>query len=89
MGPSFLATLGPFFLDPPSAASRAAGPEALREGRMYASRGVILLRTPYCELFGVGVVGCGEDEPEPVVLGGVRGWLLVAVGEESLLAVFV
>jgi hypothetical protein len=35
-------------------------------------------------------MGCGADEPEPVVLGGVRaGWLLVAVGEDSLLAVFV
>lgn len=48
--------------------------------------------------FGAGVVGCGTglnascgaDEPEPVLLGGVRaGWLLVAVGEETLLAAFV
>src|SRR5437016_1526646 len=39
---------------------------------------------------GAGVNGCGDDEPEPVVLGGVAGRLgvlAVLEGEEPLLAV--
>lgn len=39
---------------------------------------------------GAGVNGCGADEPEPVVLGGVAGFagvLAVDVVEEPLLAV--
>jgi hypothetical protein len=52
-------------------------------------------RTRYCAppLFGcdgAGVNGCGDDEPEPVVLGGVAGRLgvlAVLEGEEPVLAV--
>jgi hypothetical protein len=36
---------------------------------------------------GAGVIGCGDDEPEPVVLGGVAVRLAVVGGEEPLLAV--
>jgi hypothetical protein len=43
----------------------------------------------YCvPLFdGAGVIGCGDDEPEPVVLGGVTVRLVVVDVEEPLLAV--
>src|SRR5947207_343927 len=53
-------------------------------------------RTCYSPLFGcagfdgAGVNGCGADEPEPVVLGGVAGRLgvlAVLEGEEPVLAV--
>ena len=36
---------------------------------------------------GAGLNGCGDDEPEPVVLGGVTVRLAVLGGEEPLLAV--
>ena len=36
---------------------------------------------------GAGVIGCGDDEPEPVVLGGVVMRLAVVDVEEPLLAV--
>jgi hypothetical protein len=36
---------------------------------------------------GTGMIGCGDDEPEPVVLGGVAVRLAVLVGEDPLLAV--
>jgi hypothetical protein len=39
------------------------------------------------EVDGAGVIGCGDDEPEPVVLGGVTVRLAVVGGEEPLLAV--
>jgi hypothetical protein len=40
-------------------------------------------------LLGSGIDGCGDDEPEPVVLGGftLRGAVPVATGEVLLLAV--
>jgi hypothetical protein len=43
----------------------------------------------YCvPLFdGAGVIGCGNDEPEPVVLGGVMVRLAAVGGVERLLAV--
>ena len=43
----------------------------------------------YCvPLFdGAGVIGCGDDEPEPVVFGGVAVRLAVVGGEEPPLAV--
>jgi hypothetical protein len=42
----------------------------------------------YCDGFdGAGDVGCGDDEPEPVVLGGVTVRLAVVGGEEPLFAV--
>src|SRR5262245_46153335 len=46
-------------------------------------------KTPYCvPLFdGAGVIGFGDDEPEPSVLGGVAVRLAVVGGEEPLLAV--
>ena len=34
---------------------------------------------------GAGVIGCGDDEPEPVVLGGVTVREAVVVGGEELL----
>ena len=36
-------------------------------------------KTPYCVplLDGVGVIGFGDDEPEPSVVGGVAVWLTV------------
>ena len=45
-------------------------------------------KTPYCvPLFdGAGVIGFGDDEPEPSVLGGVAVRLAVVVCGESLLA---
>ena len=36
---------------------------------------------------GAGMIGCGDDEPDPVVLGGVAVRLAVVGCEESLLAV--
>ena len=46
-------------------------------------------KTPYCvPLFGgAGVIGCGDDEPEPVVLGGVTVREAVVAGGEPLFAV--
>ena len=46
---------------------------------------------PYCERgVGEGVIGCGDEEPEPVVLGevaGRAGVVALVCGEELLLAV--
>ncbi|MGA7026082.1 MAG: hypothetical protein WB036_25355 [Pseudolabrys sp.] len=36
---------------------------------------------------GAGVMGCGDDEPEPVVLGGVTVREAVVLGGEPLFAV--
>ena len=36
---------------------------------------------------GAGVIGCGDDEPEPVVLGGVTVREAVVVGGQPLFAV--